>query len=208
MLMNEHDRSNAEGFWAWIADNVADLRGAGKEAAGGVLDQAAQVLHRYDPFLGFEISQCNDSIELTVTAYGREQSFDSVTKLVESCPTIPGVRVFAFRQPEGPDFELEIAGRTFSPANVYFEPMKGKADPTSAGLQVFFARGDDIPIAERLHVAQIMLQAILGEYEATTRIDHLEVGDVGETDVALYIPLSDISAYLSWFERRNTRTTQ
>jgi hypothetical protein len=196
-------------FWKWIEEHLVELQRFNQEPTSRILDKVAEVLHRFDSALGFELTASpTGELEIIVTAYGRQDSFSSVQLLVDSCPKIPGLKVIPFRQPEGADFELNICGHNFTPKTTFFEPMKGRSDPKSIGLVLFFLDADDVPTADRLQAAQIMLQAILGEYGTATRIDHIEVANSSGVNIQQYIPLTDVSAYLSWFEKRNNRTLQ
>ena len=195
-------------FWAWVQNHQMELARSQQGSNSKAVDDAAAILHRYDPSLGFEVSTSNGCLEVTVTAFGQTESFGAVKTLVEACPTATGLKAIAFRQPEGPDFELEADGRTFSPQKTYFEPMKGRLDPRTVGLMIFFTDADDVSDAARLRTARIMLQAILGEYEAALRIDHVEVADTSGVELSKYIQLSKVGDYLSWVEKRNVRALQ
>jgi hypothetical protein len=126
--------------------------------------------------LGFELVAAQAEVEITITAFGRRDSFPSVMSLVEACPSLPGVRLCAFRQLEGPDFELELGGHAYSPRDTWFEPTRSD-DPMPVGVQILFPGADDVPADERLQAACIMLQTILGEYGAATRLEHVEVAN-------------------------------
>jgi hypothetical protein len=206
MLIDELVRANALAFWSCVSTHKAELVKVHVQAGCLALDEAEKILHRYDPSLGFEVSQREHMVEMTITAYGRQENFEFVKRLVELCPEISGLRAYAFRRAEGAEFELRAEDRLFRPSDVYFEPMKGRLVQTSIGLMIFFSGGDDIPSDKRLEYARIMIQAILGEYEATTLIDCIEVATVAAKDLSKYIQLTDLAAYLEWSRQRNPPT--
>jgi hypothetical protein len=193
-------------FWDWVTAHRSELL-EGAPRRQSAIDHLADLLHQYDPTLGFEIQGAvEQTLEITITALGNAESFPSVRTLVEAATESNDLTPIAFRQPEGPEFELEAHGRVFSPDNVWFEPMRGKDDPASLGLQFFFQDGDDLPISVREELARLMLQAILGEYEAATRINHIQIMNVSGIEIEKYLPLADIAKYLIWHARKYPST--
>lgn len=196
-------------FWMWIAQHLDEIRLHATNPDSDVMAAMVVKLHQYDPSLGVEISVSDaHELEVVITAFGERGCFSSVKELVGACPHMPGVRPVAFRRPAEMDFNLNIGSHVFSPSGVWFEPMIGRDDPKSVGLMIFFPAADEIPREQRLQLAQVMLQTILGEYEFALRVDHLEVADSAGVELHQYIPLSDVAAYLSWFEKQNPRTQQ
>lgn len=191
----------------WVTQHMDEVRSHAGDPSSKIFDDMVDLLHRFDPSLGVEVAVAESGeVEVVVTAYGERSHFESVRQLVAACPATAGLKAVAFRQPAAVDFTLSIDDREFSPTHVWFEPMKGIVDPRSVGLMVFFANADDIPREQRLHIAHVMLQALLGEYEASTRVDHVEVADSAGIELTKYIQLTKVGAYLAWVEKRNPLT--
>lgn len=202
--------ARAQKFWECVSRHRLQLVRESSETKGykRAFDALSGSLCRYNPRLGFELLvSAEEALSITITAYGKIDSFDSVRRLVDAAPHSRNLTVTAFRQPEGEDFSLEIAGRTVSPAKTRFEPMTGKSDPSSLGLTLFFLDGESLPRVEREFAGQIMLQTILGEYVAATCIDHVEVQDASAEEMEKYIPLAKIQEYVAWHARRHPRKT-
>ena len=196
-------------FWRWIAANLDDLRLHSDDPESEIFERLIEQLHRYDSNLGVEISRSESGeIHVTIAAYGDRDNFPAVKALVDACPSTEGLRARAFRQSEGAEFCVQVGHKEFSPSDTWFEPMKGVQDPTSLGVMVFFPDADDVPIEERHHIARVMLQAILGEYESAMKLDHIEVANCQGKDLQQYIKLSEIAGYISWHEKRYAQTRQ
>jgi hypothetical protein len=188
---------------------LESLRRHAADANSEILDRLIEQLHRYNRNLGVEICRTEmDEIVVTITAYGDRDSFPAVKALVDACPAMRGWKAVAFRQPEGVEFSVQVGHKEFSPSNTWFEPMKGIQDPSSLGLRIFFPDADDVAIDERRHIAQVMLQAILGEYESAMKLDHVEVANSRGQDLQQYIKLAEIAGYISWHEKRHAQRRQ
>jgi hypothetical protein len=204
--MNEGYDPRSRSFWMWVTQHLDEIRSRAGDPNSDVFEEMVRLLHQYDPLLGVEIAvEEPGDVEVVVTAYGERSRFESVLRLVAACPVASGFKAVAFRQPAAMDFSLSIDDREFSPANVWFEPMKGIEDPKSVGLTIFFPDADNVPREQRLQIAHVMLQAVLGEYQSSLRVDHVEVADSAGIDLEKYIQLANVGAYLSWFEKRSSQ---
>jgi hypothetical protein len=196
-------------FWQWIAAHLDELRLHADDPNSEIFERLIEQLRRYDSDLGVEISKSEiGEILVTITAYGNRESFPTVKALVEACPSIGGLKAMAFRQSEGAEFSVQVGHKEFSPSNTWFEPMKGIQDPSSLGVMVFFPDADEVAMEERRHIAQVMLQAILGEYESAMKLDYIEVANSQGRDLQQFIKLAEIASYISWHEKRHAQTRQ
>ncbi|MGV3615239.1 MAG: hypothetical protein ACO1SV_07885 [Fimbriimonas sp.] len=171
-------RSPEEAFWRWFVANFDRLDRTPK----GPLE-LKRAVDRYDRDLAWSIEpegyrgdRC-----FTFGARGKKAKVEVVLRLVAAAPRLDGWRFQAFRprEPLGPVSVDEV---TLQPEDIYFSILE---DNAGEGLGVcFFVKGLDRrnPHSPHGEAAFGMIYALLGEYDALTKLGRLDFRSLAEVD--------------------------
>lgn len=161
-------------FWTWFAANESRLRDAGPDT-GRVAQAFLLMLMRVDKALAFDLGPERDGRrELVVTACGDPLAFPAVVKLVAAAPPLERWTVTAFRQrrPARGFFVLRCGGV------VRLQQVRFAAEPAGDRVDLdLFVPGCRRRFAEEYEaVGDLLLDIVLGEFDAMTRIGGVSVG--------------------------------
>ena len=159
-------------FWRTVAPRLQAVRVLRAEQ-DSLLSVLTTQLHLIDPELTCELGTAKDGVfEMIVSADGVSRLIPTVRGLVETAPTIPNWRFIAFRPRVGTSFTVRYDGYNLSPDSLWFRP---EPDSGRIGLWLYLPGADDQNRRERaLGAAFIMLDMVIGELDAMTKIGFIE----------------------------------
>ena len=188
-LFGRRDRSPEARFWAWFTDHSERLLQAGPDVQAPVYRRLGEQLRHYDDGLTWEMAAKRDPREFVVSADGSRALFPAVRRLIDAAPEVPGWTFIAFRQRSADKFELEFGGIKISPDDVWF-----RSEPAGSvcHLAVYLPglTADNEPMLG--NAAFIMMDALLGEYDTTTKVGRIEFAA---------LPVDPVAAGLQPFSR-------
>jgi hypothetical protein len=171
MLFRSKNITPEAKFWNWFSKNSKKLRQLeGME----ILDAVSTELYKYDESLCALIGYGEREIfELIISANGRASSVDSVERLCDSAPEIPGWKIIRFR----PRFEsgshgIESEGVKIDTDGIQFVAYH---DETKIGVEIYahWRKPEDGDRTDALTF--LMLDHTIGEYEVMCGIGFIEV---------------------------------
>lgn len=172
--MSVLDRFSKENkLWDWFLNHASEFINAGPDSP--VYTEFHEKLKGINPSLVFEISAVKKSglRTVTISCDGRKEGVPAVEKLVEKAPTMKEWNVEAFRQPVRSVLTLEMGEVKLSTDDVLFDYQVAPGNTLDVVLYV-----DDIDKNNKdnyLQGALILLDAAIGEYDAMTKIRHLDL---------------------------------
>ncbi|KZO00875.1 hypothetical protein P4T04_04930 [Bacillus badius] len=169
-------------FWQWFAEVQQDYYELPESELERLFDQLDKRLGKVNKQLVFEFSAepVDGKREFVISADGLEEAFPAVIELVDKAPQLDGFRVTAFRQPSDEEYEVALGGITVSSEDVYFDYLY---DPESGLVDVrLFIKNFDPENEAYDDAAFIMLDSVLGEYDAVTKLAAVELRKLHETE--------------------------
>jgi hypothetical protein len=164
--------------------------------------QANEMLARVAPDLALELERSEGSLfsRLVFSAHGNVDQFENLMALVRSAPSLPGYKVQAFRN-RSPvsDFSMAMEGLELSCSDVLVAHYDAGG---IVGLELGFEKiisAEQRELAQ--HMAFVMLDHALGEWDFAVRVGPVEVVDGFAPDVAGVGPLSAFPAVFDTFLR-------
>ena len=161
-------------FWNWfkkneqyIYDNIDN-----KELQSELYDKISNELGKVDSNLAFNSSPIlkNGKREFTISADGLKESFVSVEKLVEQSPKFKNWNIIAFRQRiDNDNLEVRYNDYVISYDDLYY---KSSMNEDLYGIDLYIKNFDGS--GQMQNTIYILLDALLGEYDTTMRIDWIE----------------------------------
>ncbi|HEX6042246.1 hypothetical protein [Longimicrobium sp.] len=160
-------------FWDWFVEHeemLWDLEDEPDPAFHALL----AAMERVDKDLALDVGRKHGGRrELIVSASGDLALFAAVVRLVEAAPPLERWTVRAFRQRRPLVGELVLGGVTVRLREVRFaaQPAGGRLD-----VRIFIPGYRWTPLHEFVHAAAVLLETVLGEFDAETRIGRVHVG--------------------------------
>ena len=195
---NEHDEhsepvaplsvAQIEEFWQEFVPQLPELAAL---PAREFVERANELLQPFAAGLALELEHSTDGTNslLVATAHGSIEQFENVLALVRHAPQIPGYRLQAFRSRAlGSDFSMGMDGFSLACSDV----LVGHYDAGGVvGLELTFEKiiAPDM-LAHAQHMAFIMLDHVLGEWDFAVRVGPVEFVDAFSDEVAGAEPLS------------------
>lgn len=192
-----------ERFWRWFAGHRGELA-LMLDTSSAFWDVVLAELKKVDPSLWFEISgDLGGRREFVVTAEGRTELFETVDRLVAAAPDLEEWRFVALKPGSGFGFVSEYEGRRLDPNAIWFVPLESASDPQSLGVRVGVPGYD--PADRRVFESAVlmMLDTGLGEREAATQLDVVQVGPLpADPPAEGYIELPELPAFIRWWRSK------
>ncbi|WP_312463543.1 hypothetical protein [Comamonas sp.] len=164
--------------------------------------QANEMLARIAPDLALELERSEGSLfsRLVFSAHGNVDQFENLMALVRAAPSLPGYKVQAFRN-RSPinDFSMAMEGLELSCSDVLVAHYDAGG---IVGLELGFEKiiaPEQRELAQ--HMAFIMLDHVLGEWDFAVRVGPVDVVDAFAPEVAGVGPLSAFPAVFDAFLR-------
>ena len=147
-----------------------------------LLDQLEKKLHKVNKELVFKFSAelVNGKREFIISADGLEEAFPSVIELVDRAPELKGFNIIAFRQPSQEEYSVSIDDISLTSEQVYFDYLYN-SETELVDLKFFIEDFNPNNMAHDQAVF-IMMDSVLGEYDAATRVDSIELQKLHEKE--------------------------
>lgn len=162
-------------FWQWFEESQQAYYNLSEGQLENLFDQLEKKLHKVNKELVFEFSDelIGGKREFIISADGLEEAFPTVIELVDKAPKLPGFDIIAFRQPSEEEFDVSIDGIILTTEQVYFDYVYNP-EAQLVDLKLFIEDFDQDTMAYDQAVF-IMMDSILGEYDAATKVDSIEL---------------------------------
>jgi hypothetical protein len=155
-------------FWQWFFDNESHFYSNIEETAEYWVPLIDKELKRIHPDLVFEISeQLNNTRQIIISADGILDAFNDVFKLKQAFTPHPRWKMVALRQRENTsNHHVELDGLTLGYEDIFFSLTK-----LNNGFHIkVFIDGYDGLDQRYVHAYFLLLDALIGEYDAVTYI--------------------------------------
>ena len=186
-------------FWKAFSDRLPELEKLDGHAFVG---QANDLLQEHAPGLAIElVGKAGEAGSgLVISAHGNIAQFENVQTLVRYAPQFENYAVAAFRSRTlGADFAMRMDDFELSCSDV----LAGYYNAGGiTGLELAFAK--EIPqdmVSHAQHMAFIMLDHILGEWDFSVRVGPVEFVDAISSDLNGPVPLPQLPAAFDAFVR-------
>ncbi|WP_353235991.1 hypothetical protein [Diaphorobacter ruginosibacter] len=211
----EHDGANAgatplgmQQITAFWRDFSSRLDGLEQLEPHEFVERAHEMLQPYAPELALEIegSPKEPGARLIVTAHGNIDQFENVQALARHAPSLEHYEVRAFRsRSPGGDFAMRMDGFELSCSDVLVAHYDAGG---IVGLELSFEKIIPQDMAEHArHMAFIMLDHVLGEWDFSVRVGPVEFVDAFSDSVAGAEPLSAFAPIFDAFQREDLGRT-
>lgn len=145
--------------------------------------------------------QNGETAEIILSPEGDVKLFAIVEQIIEEAPDVQGWTFTALKPAiRNIDFEINAYGQAFNLQNTFFKPFVSTNYPDNVNL--IFSH-EHITEENQNQIGNgifILLDNYLGELEAATLIDNVEIAPYTEADEE-WIPLAKIDDYLRWREK-------
>ncbi|MGH2318721.1 hypothetical protein ACRC6Q_13185 [Planococcus sp. SE5232] len=178
-------KNKVAAFWEWFADNKEAFFELGDSGRGKLFSQLEKKLQKVNRHLAFELSEIlvDGKREFVISADGMVEAFDDVIDLVGQAPELDSFDIIAFRQKQDEEVSIEYGDIELAWDDIFctFE-KESNSDEVNLILYIkgFTEENED----EFISASFILLDTIIGEYNAGMRIGEIEfVSYNGQPDV-------------------------
>lgn len=181
----------AQAFWAAFLAREQALAGL---PARDFVQQANELLQTFAPQLALEVEGKDDAGPrgLVVTAHGDKARFPDVLTMVSQAPQMrlfSPVTAFRLRASNG-DFSMGMEGFSLSTGDIQAQLS---ADRGLVGLTLRFEREIPMDMADHArHMAFIMLDHVIGEYDFAVRVGGVDFVEAFADDAGESVRLSQL----------------
>lgn len=181
--------TSEQAFWKWFVaheDELLDFE-ADRERVFDLLHERLIEVH---PDLVFEFGPRANRREFVISAGGLKSAFPAVTSLVAAAPKLDRWRITGFRPRRTPLNQVKIGEVCIDPADVEFSLL---TDDSTIGLRLFIPGFREENKAMK-HIAYLMLDEALGEYDVETKIGGIQMLPGASHLSAERYPLAELPA--------------
>jgi len=181
--------TSEQAFWKWFVaheDELLDLE-SDRERLFGSLHERLNQVH---PDLVFEFGPRAKRREFVISAGGLRNAFPAVSSLVAAAPRLDRWRITGFRPRRTPINQVRLGQECIDPADVEFSLL---TDDSAIGLRLFipgFREGNKA----MKHIAYLMLDEALGEYDVETKVGLIQMLPSNSHPTAERYPLAELAA--------------
>jgi hypothetical protein len=167
----------AEMFWTWFGENQSTFYEIEEMYDKDLYMQLQSKLREFHPQLSFQIGgKIGDNTRtLTITANGILENFSKVEELVSQAPIFQNWNITAFKPADGFEIKVNVGGIIFDPKKLRFVPIELVEYPDLSAIRVYMPEYDE----EKIELFKIgmhaLLEACLGEKEAATKINYVDI---------------------------------
>jgi hypothetical protein len=199
--------STVTGFWNWFAPNQTTFFNIIKKRDGDLihrrlLDKIVPRLQALNPKFYCETGMVDDAMaELVISAEGDIKSFVFVEELIAAAPVLANWKFTALKPSTGMGTSIKMNGVCFDNTTIRFFYEEEPGYPDEINLVMVHP---DFSAGQQKTVTQgclLYLDALLGELNAATLIDNVDVkAPDTATDMRL-IPMDKLTEFLNWKEK-------
>jgi hypothetical protein len=184
--------TNIQAFWQWFDSHKHEYEEADEGDQDAKIKVLLEKLQQIEPGLSVEISA--ELQEIVISAEGDTAKFALVEEIVRKAPPLEEWDVTAFRQPRLEDFTLQYENIELTPSELYFLPVEENEQLDIIIYGMGFRQYNYPKLA---HYGMIMLDKVMGEYNAATKVRYYEFKDLEEAKNSDdLIPLMQINDYI------------
>ena len=184
-------RTKFEEFWEWFSEHEEFIRNNLEQNTDEVASLVTEKIKTIHPNIYFEIPflVTNDKRDFIISADGDYDVFDEVIDLCDIAPTYTHWNIIPFRpRTYQEDQTIDMDGITLSYEDIYFQ-----YDLTDLPIDVnVYIRGYDGKDNRFIHAYFILLDTLIGEFDAVTVIGETSVHTLTEEDIPNLIPIKKI----------------
>ena len=188
-------KTKYELFWEWFLEKEHFIFDNIEENGTEIAVMIQKELKEVHPDLQFEIPFLivNEKRDMIVSADGVQSLFDEVVALHDAAPEFKLWNIIAFRpRTYQEDQTIEMEGITLSYEDIYFQ-----YDLTDLPIDInVYIRGYDGKDNRYIHAYFILLDTLVGEYDAVTLIGDTYPSRLIEDDIKDLIPIIKIRELL------------
>lgn len=178
-------------FWQWFNSNEARLFEV-EGTQGNVFDALSAALTKVHPDLTFEFGPKESGRrEFILSAGGTRQAFPVVSALVKAAPELPRWKIVAFRPRRNVLSIVTLGGVTLSPHDVRFTYQ---TEGDRLGVTLYIKGYNPARRGAYANAGYFLLDELLGEYDAETRISYIEFRDAAASSRLTKLPLLELPA--------------
>ena len=194
-----------EDFWREFVRHQKELKTLSDH---DFVNRTNEILQPFAPDLALEHERSKDSDTslLVVTAHGNIDQFENIQAMARHAPQMPGYKVQAFRSRAlGSDFSMGMDGFTLACSDVLVAHYDAGGN---VGLELSFEKIIPADMRDHArHMAFIMLDHVLGEWDFAVRVGPVEFVDAFSDEVAGAEPLSVFPPIFDAFIREDLGRT-
>ena len=158
-------------FWAWFEKNQ-DMLFHFERDQEHTFDKLNTAMSKVHPDLTFEFGPDeNGKREFVISADGLKDAFPAVEALYASAPSLAKWTFIKFR-PRRPAMTIQMGEVKLGPTDI---EVAIEADGDKAGFTVFVKGYNESQSQQYKHVAFIMLDQAIGEYDMETKVGFIDV---------------------------------
>lgn len=188
-----------EKFWTWFKENEKRFRNFEQDPDKYLSEMLAQG-KKIAEGLAIELEPPADGlINMTVSADGNRDLFETVVNIVDKAPNIEGWNFIAFRQRIPADkiktMQLKVKGRELDPQDMKFFPT---IDNDTLDIIIYVNGVTEDNYNDIAYAGLLLLDNILGEYDCVMKVHSYDFHNmpVKKEELADLLPLLDITAYV------------
>ncbi len=191
-----------EKFWTWFKENEKRFRNF-EQDPDKYLNEMLVHGKKIAEGLAIELEPpANGIINMTVSADGNRDLFETVVNIVDKAPNIEGWNFIAFRQRIPADkiktMQLKVKGRELDPQHMKFFPM---IDNDTLDIIIYVNGVTEDNYNDIAYAGLLLLDNILGEYDCVMKVRSYDFHNmpVKKEELADLLPLLEITAYVDKF---------
>jgi hypothetical protein len=194
------DNPTMNEFWTWFDQNkdsiATAMKSGNEETIRKTLDDVDTHMQQVAPGISFLFGQLDNEYEFVVTAGGDRKHFPNVQSFVDAAPKIAGWKITAFRQPSvASDFRLQIGGIAMGAKDIQFQAFD-IADGLAITLYPANMTEDNRDLYSQ--AAVVILDHLVGEYDAVTKIQSLMVQPPSKAESGVPMrPMTELREFLN-----------
>lgn len=178
------------GFWEWMAKNEARLADATAKDPVQVMNELTAQLQKHEEDLIVELALGDTPPGLVISADGNSSQFEAVRRVAAAAPKLKRWKVIAFRPRRPLDGQLELEdGVKLSLKDFTFKELGRAAGKVDVEIAVKGRNGANAKEID--NAAYLVLDTVLGEYDAETKIGVIDFIDAPKKS---HRPLSELAA--------------
>lgn len=192
-------------FWLWFQANsqrfysVVSTQG---EVEKEFFDKLTPKLDAIRPGYYVVAGMYNDTTaELIITSEGVIKNMVFVEELIAAAPAIPGWKFTAHKPATGiEEFTIKMGDYVFSQDLIRFYPVEHDEYPDEIDIAIVYPHYNEADRQVIVNGLFIFLDNYLGEVDAITRIDNIQIMGPADAKGEL-IAISKLKAYIDWREK-------
>jgi len=196
-----------EKFWTWFRENEKELTDFQKDP-DRYLSQILSHAKKIAAGLAIELEPpVNGTINMTISADGVSNLFETVVNIIDKAPTIDGWNFIAFRQRIDSELlktmKLNAGGRELDPQQMKFLPI---IDGDSLDMIIYVKGVTEDNYTDIAYAGLLLLDNILGEYDCVMKVGKYDFHDMPgkKEELADLHPLLEIADWVDKFHRSKT----